>query len=328
VNRVLVAAVPPPPGPRPPARIQRQTRPRLSPDLLAALAARLTPRDRWLLRMLAEHRVLTSVQIGQLAYGAAGTARHRLLRLWRMRAIDRVQPFTSPGTAPMHYVLGDGGASVLAAWSGLTAAQAGYRRDRALAIFNSPILRHTVGTNGVMTALVAAARTRRGCELAAWWPERRCEQQWGDLARPDAYGRWHEDGRVTDFFLEYDTGTEPVAQVAAKISGYTALAEVTGIITPVLFWFPSPAREAHICPALGNVTVPVATATPASGPSPADRVWLMAGGGDVRVRLSEIPASPPVQGRPSAGPLVRDMQPRSEPATLLAGPVPPMPPAE
>ena len=34
-----------------------------SPGLLAALAARLTIRDRWLLRMLHEHRVLTTTQI-------------------------------------------------------------------------------------------------------------------------------------------------------------------------------------------------------------------------------------------------------------------------
>ena len=34
-----------------------------------ALAGRLTARDRWLLRMLHEHRVLTTSQIIQLAFG-------------------------------------------------------------------------------------------------------------------------------------------------------------------------------------------------------------------------------------------------------------------
>ena len=38
-----------------------------SPQLAAALAARLTARDRWLLRMLLEHRVLTTGQVTQLA---------------------------------------------------------------------------------------------------------------------------------------------------------------------------------------------------------------------------------------------------------------------
>ena len=47
-----------------------------SPGLLAALAARLTARDRWLLRMLHEHRVLTTTHITQLAFGTT-PRRHR-----------------------------------------------------------------------------------------------------------------------------------------------------------------------------------------------------------------------------------------------------------
>ena len=95
---VPVAAVP---APRPgrPGRGTGQSRPRLGPDLTAQLAARATPRDVWLLRMLAEHRVLTSIQVAQLAFGSQATARHRLVSLWRMRAVDRAQPFTASGSA-------------------------------------------------------------------------------------------------------------------------------------------------------------------------------------------------------------------------------------
>src|SRR5437660_756392 len=133
---IIPAAVSPPPRPSSPLRPPRQPRPRLSADLIAELAGRLTPRDRWLLAMIAEH-------------------------------------------------------------------------------------------------------------------------QWGRYARPDAYGRWRDDGSGTDFFLEYDTGTEPVARVAAKLRGYAALADATGITTPVLFWFPAPAREASVRAALGAAGVPV-----------------------------------------------------------------------
>jgi hypothetical protein len=323
MTRILVAAVPAAPRPGPPLRSQRQPRPRLSAEVITALAARATPRDRWLLRMLAEHRVLTSIQIAQLAYGAPGTARHRLLTLWRLRAIDRAQPFTATGSAPMHYVLGDAGASLLAAEQGLTAAEAGYRRDLALAIFASPQLAHATGSNGVMTALAAAARTRPRTALAAWWPERRCAQQWGDLARPDAYGRWHQDGRDTDFFLEYDTGTEPVTQVAAKLPGYAALAEATGITTPVLFWFLSPAREDSVRPALAGGTVPVATATPAAGSGPADRVWLPAGRDGTRLRLPDLAL--PVSARSCGATRPAAAAPPQAPRPGLPGaPVPPM----
>jgi predicted nucleic acid-binding protein len=324
MTHILTAAIPAAPRPGLPLRSQRLPRPRLSADVIAALAARATPRDRWLLRMLAEHRVLTSIQIAQLAYGAPATARHRLLTLWRLRAIDRIQPFTATGSAPMHYVLGDAGAALLAAEQGLTAADAGYRRDLALAIFASPQLAHTVGTNGVMTALAASARTRPGCALAAWWPERRCAQQWGDLARPDAYGRWHEDDRDTDFFLEYDTGTEPVSRVAAKLPGYAALAEATGITTPVLFWFPSPAREDSVRSALAGSTVPVATATPAVGSGPADRVWLPTRRDGTRLRLPDLALPPSARTRGAARPAAAVPQaPRPGPP---GAPVPPMPP--
>ena len=59
-----------------------------SPGLLAALAARLTARDRWLLRMLHEHRVLTTTQITWLAFGTTRAATARLLTLYQLRAID------------------------------------------------------------------------------------------------------------------------------------------------------------------------------------------------------------------------------------------------
>ena len=319
---VPVAAVP---APRPgrPGRGTGQSRPRLGPDLTAQLAARATPRDVWLLRMLAEHRVLTSIQVAQLAFGSPATARHRLVSLWRMRAVDRAQPFTASGSAPMHYVLGDAGAAVLAARNGIAPAQSGYRRDQALAVLSSARLAHDVGANGVMTALAAVARSRPGCALAAWWPEQRCARQWGTAARPDAYGRWHQDGRPdTDFFLEYDTGTEPAGRVAAKLPGYARLAAATGIITPVLFWFPSPVREASVRPALAASGVPVATAGQPEGASPADAVWLPAGREGPRLPLAAlaIPAPAATVVPPSAGP------PRQDGSSLAGGPVPPMPP--
>ena len=66
-----------------------------SPGLLAALAARLTARDRWLLRMLHEHRVLTTTHITQLAFGTTRAATARLLALYQLRAIDRFRPLAA-----------------------------------------------------------------------------------------------------------------------------------------------------------------------------------------------------------------------------------------
>ena len=133
-----------------------------SPGLLAALAARLTTRDRWLLRMLHEHRVLTTTQITQLAFGTTRAATARLLTLYQLRAVDRFRPLAATGSAPLHFVLDEAGACLLAAEDGITPAQLGYRRDRALAIALSAQLAHTTGTNSVFCALAAQGRARRG----------------------------------------------------------------------------------------------------------------------------------------------------------------------
>lgn len=269
------SAVAPVARPGHPTRTSRYRRPRLSPDLLTELAHRLTARDRWLLQMLHEHRVLTSTQITQLAFGSEIRARHRLLRLWRLRAIDRQQPLVERGTAPMHYILGDAGAAVLAALHGISVKELGYARDRAVGVLHSSRLTHTVGVNGILTALVAHARAHADTELAAWWPERRCAQHWGDLARPDAHGKWRQGDLSVPFFLEYDTGTEPLHRLTAKLHDYADLTHVTGVKTPVLFWFHSPAREANAHKALPDGPVPIATAAPIGDEAdPAGPLWL------------------------------------------------------
>jgi hypothetical protein len=277
-----------------------------SPGLLAALAARLTARDRWLLRMLHEHRVLTTTHITALAFGTTRAATARLLALYQLRAIDRFRPLAAAGSAPLHFVLDEAGAYLLAAEDGITPGQLGYRRDRALAIALSVQLAHATGTNSVFCALAAQGRQTGNASLACWWSERRCAALWGDLARPDGYGQWTEHTpagpAVTDFFLEYDTGSENLARVAAKLTGYRNLAARTGITTPVLFWLPTARREAALRALLDSTAgpgarpgggvpgVPVATTTPqaaASGGGPAGPIWLPAGQPSPRLALAQ-----------------------------------------
>ena len=92
------------------------------PELAAALAARLTARDRWLLRMLHEHRVLTTTQITELAFGTTRAATARMATLYQCRAVDRFRPLAAAGSSPLHFVLDEAGAAVLAAEDGITVA--------------------------------------------------------------------------------------------------------------------------------------------------------------------------------------------------------------
>lgn len=336
---------------------------------LAFLANHLTPRDRWLARVVGEHRVFTTSQLTHLAFGSARTANQRLLQLYQWRVLDRFQPLLAVGSAPMHYVLDLAGAAVLAAEDGLDPIDVGYRHDRALGIGHSLRLAHTVGVNGLYAALVAIARHtashtgtdvdgRGGRAVTAWWPETRCARLWGDLARPDAYARWHEEGREIEFFLEYDTGTEPLTRVAGKLHDYARLAAATGIVTPVLFWFGAQAREAAARAALASTlaaldrpgTVPVATTTadptrsgePTSVPdspaaarwrplSPGERPDARPAGGRVRLARLTWPHTDTANSGPSSAAPDRlgGDTARPESAGALAGWVEPepMPPA-
>jgi protein involved in plasmid replication-relaxation len=279
----------PPPAPRTPhtpgspvtfvgaGHRREPARPRVSPEVVAVLAARLSARDYWLLELLHEHRVLTTTQIRDVGFSSISAATHRMLALWRLRAVERFRPAVPTGSAPLHYVLGPAGAVLLAQRRGMSPGQSGYRADRALALAASDKLTHLVGSNHLFTALIAHARAHPAARLEVWWSERRCAAVWGKIARPDGYGRWRDGGHVTDFFTEYDTGTEPVHRLLSKIGDYIALAEMTGIThTPVLFVLPNTAREQHLHARTQPGVPLIATTTPnalkAAG-GPAGPAW-------------------------------------------------------
>lgn len=271
---------------------------RTTPELFLQLRGRLTERDQAILELVWEHRVLTTHQITAIFFSTPGKARNRLLQLFQLKALERFQPWVPIGAAPFHWVLGPLGAQCLAAHRDTDLAGLGYHRATALRISHSRHLAHQVGVNEFFTQLHTHARHTPGTHLDKWWPERRCAQLWGDLARPDAYGRWIEpqpegQGPATvDFFLEHDTGSVTLAKVAAKLNGYDALTEATGITTPVLFWLPSARRETNLRNLLGTPPVPVATAvhTPAHNITggPTGVVWLPIGQDGPRRRLIDL----------------------------------------
>lgn len=97
--------------------------------------------------------------------------------------------------------------------------------------------------------------------------------------------------RSVDFFLEYDTGTEPQSTVVAKLDGYTALQAATGRTSPVLFWLHSPKREAELHKRLtaASPKVPVATtAGDAAIVDPSGPVWRIACSSTGRSRLIDL----------------------------------------
>lgn len=283
---------PAPPYVPAPARLRRAR------SSAAVLATHLSDRDRWLLAMLAEHHVLTSHHLHRLAFTTLRAANRRLLTLHRYGLLDSFRPHlpTGHGSAPEHYLLARAGAQLIAAAHEVTLKDLGWRPELLAAIAHSPTLRHTIGIADLITRLADHARTHpEQGQLTAWWSERSCARTWGRIVRPDAYARWTTpSGARTDFFLEYDTGTEPLPRLLAKMPAYQRLASSTGITTPLLIHLPNPAREQHLHALLGAdlarlaPNVPVATSHPNAGP-PALAAWLPATPHTTgRLRLAEL----------------------------------------
>lgn len=242
---------------------------------LADLAARLTERDRQLCRLLAEHRVLTSHQLTELAFNHLDTAEDRLRTLTTLEILDRFRPRRDTGSAPYYYVLGPLGAAVLAAEQGIGVAELSYRRATALAIAHHRRLPELVRANGFFAALAGYARRHADAELAVWWPPRRCQATWGALIQPHGFGRWCERGAVLDFFLVCDSAAGAPSRIATALAGYEELARANPrLATVTLLWMTNSEREAEVRRALHPHGCLVATATPAGGRNPADAVWL------------------------------------------------------
>ena len=88
-------------------------RPRANTAIRRVLRERLTDRDVWILRMLTEHRVLTTHQIADLAFSNEHTARRRMLALLSLGVVDRFRPYVAVGSVPLHYVLSAWGGDFL-----------------------------------------------------------------------------------------------------------------------------------------------------------------------------------------------------------------------
>lgn len=261
---------------RPAGRRPTSVRPRADHDLVSAITRRLTPRDRLLCGVLFDHKVLTTEQVSDLCFANLTTARHRLSALYSLRVLDRFRPFRPVGSDPYHYLLDTLGIEVVAADRGIEVPRPGLHHSRSLSLADSQRLAHLLATNGLFCALARWARNTDDAELAEWWPERRCATEWGEVVRPDGFGTLRQRDTVVEFFVEVDRGTETLARLAEKLTGYAELTRATGWSPPVCFWFPSPRREAEARRALAHPEVPVATgaAGPSDEMSAGGPVWL------------------------------------------------------
>lgn len=242
---------------------------------------RLMPRDLWLLDLLADHQTLTTGQVTALAFPTPAKAYRRLRLLHDRGVLDRFRYAVRPGSQAWRWTLAPTGAALVAARRGQPIPRPAAVRARTDRIATSPRLDHLLGVNEVFCELAAHARHHPGTLLAAWWSEQRATRATGGLAHPDGGGVWQSGRRRVAFWLEYDTGTEPLPRLVDKLTGYARLA-TTDLARPVLFWLPNPAREEHLRAQLRRTDTPVTVATTnpdyADGHGgPAGPVWHVEG---------------------------------------------------
>jgi hypothetical protein len=250
---------------------------------LVAVLGRLTERDRSRCAVSSRtivcsppHRWPTSASPGN---GEPGCASPSCTPSTCSTASD---PAARGNPAPFHWVLGPLGAALVAAEPASTSPTS---TGGAASSTTSPPANasaHLVGLNGFFTALLRSARTRPGCSLDEWWSERRCAREWGEVVRPDGYGRLDRARHHPPVPLEHDNGTERLARLAAKLDGYARLAAAAGHPNWVLFTFPGPRREADARRVL----------------APDEALWLPIGDPGPRCSLVQLAGFPFDRGRP------------------------------
>ncbi len=273
---------------------------RSSGDRVLRVQAQLTDRDRLLLDWLADHKVLTTFQIGFALFGSLDFAQRRLLKLHRLGLVDRFRPLRAGGGSyPWHYVLDQLGAEFVAASRGEKPPRRGEMVERMRRIATSRTLEHRLGVNQFFADLAGHARTHPDSRLERWWSEQRCASP-GAFAktlispvRPDGHGIFAEGGQRVAFFLEWDSGGEQLRVLASKLVGYARHVGKGGPAWPVLFCLPSVRREHNLHQLLDDVDTVVAVATVArdgldADAGPADAVWLVHGGSDAPRRLIDL----------------------------------------
>lgn len=257
-------------------------------ELRYRYARGLTERDAAIVRLVAQLGVLTTDQIAEAFFTGRKRAWERLTTLHEQGLLDRFRPFAVTGSAPHHYLLGKHGA-VLAAVHDPDhpdhhdPARAGrrYRAGDATAMQTRSRLAHSLGVNGVCTALLAHARDNRDCRLIRWRTETQIARHYPHPAmpppvRPDAFLVWRQYGDDLDAFLEYDRGTErPASRLRAKLDGYAKMEDELGASRWVLFAFTSHRHEATVRRDLADQAdrLPIATATLDPELSPAEAIW-------------------------------------------------------
>ncbi|MEV0717767.1 replication-relaxation family protein [Asanoa sp. NPDC050611] len=263
---------------------------------LLAIYPHITNRDRRILQLLDDHQVLTTDQIHRMLFRARRTCQIRLNELHALDLVDRFRfARDGGGSQPWHWTLGHNGHRFQAAAHRRPEPTASTSRQLIQRMSANPHLTHLLTANEFGVRLAAHSRRHPGARLQRWWSEATATARFPTV-RPDGHGVWRVGAASVGYWLEVDTGSEPLGRVIAKLDRYATLERSGGPCYPVLFWLHSAAREDHLHALLRPAGARVAAATAVHDSDPAEAVWLPIGGIQ-RVPLVALPSD---HGAPTA----------------------------
>ena len=224
---------------------------------LLTIYPHITSRDRQLLQLLDDHQVLTTDQVHRMLFLARRTCQIRLGELTALGLLDRFRfARAGGGSQPWHWTLGHQGHRFQAAAHRRPEPTVRTSRQSVDRLSANPNLTHLLMANEFFVRLTVHARQHPQARLDRWWSETMTTKQFRTITA-DGHGLWSVADATVGFFLEADTGTEPLGRVVAKLDRYGQLIRRGGPRYPVLFWLssdatrrapsPTPARPARRC---------------------------------------------------------------------------------
>ncbi|HVZ23397.1 MAG TPA: replication-relaxation family protein [Vicinamibacterales bacterium] len=192
----------------------------------------LQARDTEIVRLVEQHRVITSDNVRLLVGGSGQNVLRRLQKLFHAGYLDRPRSQRTFGNLPFAYALGQRGAELLAGPDGRKPTVDWSEKNRQLTVH---YLHHALMVSEFQTALRHAAAASGTIRLEHWLPD--------GIIREAAW--IHQDGRRTRVpvspdavfvlnsldsrqagrvcgVLEADRGTMTVARFTLKLAGYFA----------------------------------------------------------------------------------------------------------
>jgi len=190
----------------------------------------LQDRDKHLIRLVAQHRVIGSGDLQLLVGGSAQAILRRLRLLYDHGYLDRPHCQLTRGNNKMVYALGQRGAEMIAEETGEKPIADWAEKNRQL---QSHYLEHALMVSRFQVALRYAAHSLGTVVLERWCPdgfirdsvtvEHRDRRERVPVA-PDAFFtlRLLDSGESVSGFLEADRSTMPIGRFAVKLRGYLA----------------------------------------------------------------------------------------------------------